>query len=194
MRRPSRVLLLGLVWPVLLAAQVKSVPPPGIELRAEVIATPAWTLEQRTGSLLDRRATYGPGPVAGIRAGMNPIVHLNLFGAAQWNGRGLRDGSGFTVVEAGLEGRLPVGIPLVPRVNVTAGRVAESGGVWFSFWSAGAGADWYLARRLALGLEVRRLDPLSTGSDRGATATTVRADMTRLHLSVAIPIPVWSAP
>lgn len=194
MRPRSKVLWLGLGWPALLGAQVKSVPPPGIELRAEVIATPAWTLEQRTGTLLDRRATYGPGPVAGVRAGVSPIAHLNLFGAAQWNGGGLGDGSGFTVIEAGMEGRLPVGIPLVPRVNVTAGRVAESGGVWFSFWSAGAGADWYPARRLALGLEVRRLDPLSAGSDRRASTTTVRADITRLHLSVAIPIPVWSTP
>ncbi len=194
MRRPSKVLLLGLGWPVVLAAQAKSPPLPGIELRAEVIATPAWTLEQRTGTLLDRRATYGPGPIVGIRAGVSPIAHLNLFGAAQWNGGGLGDGSGFTVVEGGLEGRLPVGLALVPRVNVAAGRVAESGGVWFSFWSAGAGADWYLARRLALGLEVRRVDPLSAGSERRATTTTVRADMTRLHLSVAIPIPVWSPP
>lgn len=187
---PIGLALVALAAPAL-RAQVRDVPGRGVDLRAELVQTPAWSLEELTGGFLNRRAAFDAGPMLGLRAGVSPIPQFGVFGAAQWNGGGFGDTSGFTLIEGGLEGRLPLGLALVPRVVGTVGRVSESGGVWFSYWSAGAGADWFLSRRLSLGLEVRRIDPLSAGTDRGGATATVDAGMTRLHVGVALHLPVW---
>jgi len=160
-------------------------PATGAELRLEWIHTPAWRIELRDGGVIAREASYGPGPVIGLSVGASVVRELLVFGSGQWNGGGLGDGSGFTVVEVGIAGRLPTGTRFVPRVMATYGRFQESGGVRFSHWSAGAGADFYLSRLLSIGAELRRVDPIHASSSR-ADSVTVTARVTRLHLGAAL--------
>lgn len=159
-------------------------PATGAELRLEWIQTPAWRLEIRDGEVIAREASYGPGPVVGLSVGASVVRELLVFGSGQWNGGGLGDGSGFTVLELGIAGRLPTGTRFVPRVTATYGRFQETGGVRFSHWSAGAGADFYLSRLFSIGAEVRRVDPIHATSSR-ADSVTVTARITRLHLGAA---------
>ncbi|MGE0555037.1 MAG: hypothetical protein AB7R55_16520 [Gemmatimonadales bacterium] len=160
-------------------------PATGAEVRLEWIQTPAWRLELRDGGTIARISSYGPGPVIGLTVGASLVRELQVFGSGQWNGGGLGDGSGFTVAEIGIAGRLPTGSRFVPRVMATYGRFQETGGVRFSHWSAGAGADVYLSRVLSVGADVRRVDPISATSSR-ADSVTVMARITRLHLGVAL--------
>jgi hypothetical protein len=189
MRPPGPLLVAVLAAAPPVAGQVRQAPSAGVELRLEVAHTPAWSLEERTDGFLNRRSTYQAGVLVGLRLGVSPLRHLAAVGSAQWNGGGFGDSSGFTVVEAGVDCRLPTGTPFVPRVVATFGRFSESGGVQFRHWSAGAGVDLYLRRTIAIGAEVRRIDPLSASTDLPGAEATVTAAMTRLHLSVALGLP-----
>ena len=174
-----------------LRAQRPRFPKPGFELRVEVATTPAWSLEERTGSFVNRRAGYDAGPVPGLAVAAVPVRWAALFGAFQWNGGGLGDGSGFSLAEIGLQGLLPTGTRLVPRLTAAVGRLSESGGVSFDYVSLGAGAELYLSRRFSVAVDLRRLEPGTTRVRSSPAAgpgpvATVDAAMTRLHLALAV--------
>jgi hypothetical protein len=184
---PIILATLAIVSPA--AGQDREAPSRGVELRLEAIQSPAWSLEVRTDGFLNRKVTYESGLMAGLRLGVSPLRYLAAFGSAQWDGGGFGDTSGQTAIEAGLDCRLSTGTPLVPRVMATFGRFSETGGVHFGYWSAGAGVDLHLRRAFAVGVEVRRVDPLSAGTNLPGAQATVSAAMTRLHLSVVLGFP-----
>src|SRR5512134_1438073 len=126
------VSVLAVAFGMLIPARGNAQPPnrePRWRVGLEMIRSQAWDLEIRTGSFLNRAASYGAGWSAGLRVGFDPLRELTVFAAFEWNGGGFGDTSGWSVRDLGVEVRPTRLRAVIPRLIASIGNGSESGGV-----------------------------------------------------------------
>jgi len=158
----------------------------------EMVRSPAWDLEVRTGSFVNRRATYDAGWSAGLQLHFALIPATSLYAGGAWNGGGFGDTSGWSTIEVGTQIRPLPTKRLGPIAVAGIGRASESGGVRFSYLTFGGGVQLRLSPRFSADAALRQLAPLSASDSRESsmggisTEAIVDASMTRIHARLTI--------
>ena len=122
---------------------------PALELYA--VRSPAWRAERQDPA----RNTHDIPATGGLGLSFAWAVTPNVapFVAAEI---ALYGESGVSTVAAGVEGRLPLEAPVVPRATIGIGHAEWSGGLGYDYLQLGAGADLFVLSRLAVRGEVEQ--------------------------------------
>ena len=155
----------GVVATVPAAAQARPGAFRGPALELYGVRSPAWRAELQD-PLRNTQEIPATGGL-GLSFAWAITPNLATFVAGDFS---LYGESGFTTVTAGVEGRLPLGGPVMPRATIGVGRLSSSGGIGYDYLQLGGGADLFVLQRLALRAELEQ--QIRLGDGRGGQGRT----------------------
>ena len=164
----------------------------GLAAGAEFFWGSAWSFDEEIpelgrSELVDIPASRGIG--AHLSYAFTPYLAPFIAGSVSFYGSEL---SGFNTYEGGIEVRVPkLGARVLPFAQAILGRLHWSGDMRYTYAGLGAGAELFLAERLAVRLGMRGTWPVAdgrrnVGPQMAPVYRTARLDAAQLRLSAGI--------